>query len=103
MFIRNNVSTAISQLKDSLTFVTLAFVGTRSMRQLMGVMLREWVVKLIITGVDTPVVYLSVAWIRNKGEESKTAATYNIYMADEPDSLRSHVTGSALDFRYLSN
>jgi uncharacterized integral membrane protein (TIGR00697 family) len=68
MFIRNNVSTAASQFIDSVTFITLAFVGTVSLKQLGGIILGEWMMKVIIAGVDTPVVYLAVAWIR-KGED----------------------------------
>lgn len=62
LWFRNNVSTMTSQLIDSIIFITVAFVGTMPTEALMGMVLTQYVVKLIIAALDTPFCYMLVNW-----------------------------------------
>lgn len=59
LWIRNNVSTAVSQLIDTVVFITIAFYGVMPVTPLI---LGQWVLKLTIALLDTPVVYAAV-WL----------------------------------------
>ena len=63
LWLRNNVSTAISQFFDTAIFYSIAFYGVIPNDQLPLIVLGTYLVKLVITVVDTPVVYLVVRWI----------------------------------------
>lgn len=54
LWLRNNASTVISQLIDSSIFVTIAFWGILPVGE---VILGQWLVKLAIALIDTPIVY----------------------------------------------
>ncbi|SMC20608.1 hypothetical protein SAMN02746041_00965 [Desulfacinum hydrothermale DSM 13146] len=59
LWLRNNASTAVSQLIDTVVFVTIAFYGSMPVLPLI---LGQWVVKLTIAALDTPVIY-AVIWL----------------------------------------
>lgn len=61
LWLRNNVSTMLAQLLDSAIFITIAFLGAFP---ILPVIFGQWLVKLAIAAVDTPVVYLAVALLR---------------------------------------
>jgi len=63
LWLRNNLSTMSSQLIDSTIFVTVAFYGILPLGE---VIIGQWLVKLMIAALDTPVVYMLVAAIRGK-------------------------------------
>ncbi|MEM6819273.1 MAG: queuosine precursor transporter [Pseudomonadota bacterium] len=63
LWIRNNASTAISQLVDTTIFYSIAFYGVIPNEALPLLILGTYLVKIVITIVDTPVVYLLVRWI----------------------------------------
>jgi len=69
LWLRNNGSTMISQLVDSLT-VNLIFlyrnptVFTGTLGDLMGIILGVYVVKVVIAALDTPLCYLGVWAVR---------------------------------------
>ncbi len=60
LFIRNNVSTGISQLVDTLLFVTLATVFTDvfEWKDYSDLVLTTYFIKLLVALVDTPFIYL---------------------------------------------
>lgn len=62
LWIRNNVSTAISQSIDSIVFITIAFYG---LFPIWPLILGQYFIKLIIAVSDTPFIYLS-RWLFNK-------------------------------------
>lgn len=62
LWLRNNASTIISQLIDSVIFITIAFYGVFPVLPLI---LGQWVVKIIIALLDTPFMY-AVVWMINK-------------------------------------
>lgn len=63
LWLRNNLSTAISQFADTAIFYSIAFYGIIPNDLLPLLIIGTYLVKLVITVVDTPVVYLLVRWI----------------------------------------
>lgn len=59
LWLRNNLSTAVSQLIDTVVFITIAFYGVMPIAPLI---LGQWVIKLIIAILDTPVIYAAI-WL----------------------------------------
>ncbi|MFQ6111363.1 MAG: queuosine precursor transporter, partial [Nitrospinota bacterium] len=64
LWLRNNLSTAASQLIDTTIFITLAFYGTMPIGALI---LGQYLAKLTIALLDTPVVYALVYFLRREG------------------------------------
>lgn len=62
LWIRNNLSTCISQLIDTAIFITIAFYGTNT--PLLNLILGQYALKLIIAICDTPLVYFLVKIIK---------------------------------------
>ncbi len=60
LWLRNNASTAISQLIDTTLFTLIAFYGVLPTDQLPFIILGQWLAKIIIAVLDTPIVYLGV-------------------------------------------
>ncbi|MBI9009783.1 MAG: queuosine precursor transporter [Tenericutes bacterium] len=58
LWIRNNGSTMISQLIDTLIFVPIAFLGAVPKDVLLGILISTYVIKLIVAVLDTPFIYL---------------------------------------------
>lgn len=56
LWLRNNASTVVSQLIDSVLFITIAFYGVLPVVPLI---IGQWVVKVIIAALDTPFCYLA--------------------------------------------
>lgn len=61
LWLRNNASTALSQLLDSAVFIVIAFWGVLPVWEMI---VGQWALKLLIALLDTPLVYLGVAWLR---------------------------------------
>lgn len=59
LWIRNNVSTIISQAIDTSIFVPIAFYGVVSNKILLGLMLSTYAIKVIVALLDTPFIYLA--------------------------------------------
>ena len=57
LWLRNNLSTAMSQLIDTIVFICIAFGG---LMPLLPLIVGQWTVKLAIAAVDTGVIYLLV-------------------------------------------
>ena len=70
LWLRNNASTAISQLLDSVVFIVIAFYGVMPIWPLI---FGQWVVKLIIAAIDTPLVY-GVVWLLRNTQKSSSEA-----------------------------
>lgn len=66
LWLRNNASTMLSQALDTTLFISIAFVGTVPGSVLLNMMLTQYLVKIGIAIVDTPLVYALVRWIRSK-------------------------------------
>ncbi len=74
LWLRNLGSTVTSQLLDTVIFITLAFglvplvIGSdpRSLAAIGGLIVGQYVLKLLIAAVDTPFVYLVVGLVRDR-------------------------------------
>ncbi len=66
IWLRNNASTMVSQLIDSVIFTTAAFAGKFSGEVLLEIVASTYVLKLIAAAVDTPFVYIA-RWMKLKG------------------------------------
>jgi len=63
LWLRNNFSTAVSQFIDSSLFITVAFYGSMPIWPLIW---SQWLVKLAIAFLDTPIIYGIVRLLRKK-------------------------------------
>jgi len=63
LWLRNNLSTAVSQFLDSFIFIMIAFYGVMPVWPLI---LGQWVIKMSIALLDTPVIYFVVWLIRDR-------------------------------------
>lgn len=76
LWLRNNLSTAVSQFLDSSLFVTIAFYGIAPVWPLI---VGQWVIKFGIAILDTPIIYL-VVWLlrdRTQARSGKRSAIRN--------------------------
>ncbi|MBS4032805.1 MAG: queuosine precursor transporter [Clostridiales bacterium] len=62
LWLRNNLSTGVSQLLDTFLFITLAFYGTGA--PVLSMIAGQYVIKLVIAVADTPLVYALVYMIK---------------------------------------
>ncbi len=69
LWLRNNASTMVSQGIDTLIFISIAFVGVVQTDVLIEMIVVQYVIKLIIALVDTPLCYALVWLIRRRGVE----------------------------------
>jgi len=70
LWVRNNVSTMISQLVDTSIFIVIAFYGIMPLSVLIGMIFSQYIFKFIIAILDTPIVYLLVAVCRKVDKEN---------------------------------
>jgi len=73
LWLRNNASTVVSQLLDSIVFITIAFYGSMPLRPLI---LGQWAVKVGIAVLDTPFVYLLVYLLRRRVPSTKVGPSF---------------------------
>lgn len=71
LWLRNTLSTALSQLIDSTVFISVAFWGVMPVVPLIW---GQWVVKLAFAVLDTPLVYLLVHLLMKKSPKEPEAA-----------------------------
>lgn len=58
LWIRNTISTAMSQLIDSVVFTLIAFWGVFEKNVLVEILITTYILKLIVAIIDTPFIYL---------------------------------------------
>ena len=68
LWFRNNASTLVSQGIDTLIFISIAFAGTVPTSVLLNMMLGQYLVKLVIAAIDTPICYGLVSLIRSRDD-----------------------------------
>ncbi len=59
LWLRNNGSTCISQLIDTLIFVSIAFIGQFEFSVLISIFLTTYLFKVLVAFADTPFMYLA--------------------------------------------
>ena len=78
LWLRNVVSTASSQLVDTVIFIVVAFAvfqGT-STDQVLSLLVGQYLFKLALVGLDTPFVYLAVGVIRSRSSPSPGSSRF---------------------------
>jgi len=71
LWLRNNLSTAVSQFLDSFIFITIAFYGVLPIWPLIY---GQWIIKFMIAILDTPLIYGCVFFLqRNIQQEAARA------------------------------
>ena len=66
IWIRNNASTMVSQLIDSIVFSLIAFAGVFTARVLFEIVITTYIMKFIVAVFDTPCVYIAERWHRQR-------------------------------------
>ncbi len=74
LWLRNNLSTATSQFIDSVIFIIIAFYGVMPVWPLI---FGQWVVKLTISVLDTPIIYF-VIWLIRENEKDTNKDTLSL-------------------------
>ncbi|MBO8180279.1 MAG: queuosine precursor transporter [Archaeoglobus sp.] len=69
LWLRNNLSTMVSQLLDTVIFITLAFYGTVPLAILIGMIKGQYIAKVMIALLDTPFCYLGVRLMKRERKE----------------------------------
>jgi uncharacterized integral membrane protein (TIGR00697 family) len=64
LWMRTIGSTIVGQALDSVVFVTFAFAGTMPGAALAGVVVGQWLAKVLYEAAATPLVYAAVAWLK---------------------------------------
>jgi len=64
LYLRNNLSTLVSQLIDTTVFSLIAFYGVFPGKVLLEIMLSTLLFKWIVAFCDTPMLYLARKWVR---------------------------------------
>jgi uncharacterized integral membrane protein (TIGR00697 family) len=65
IWFRNNLSTMVSQLIDTLVFTTIAFWGVYPFRDFLIILVSAYLIKVIVAAADTPLVYIARRWFDN--------------------------------------
>ncbi len=71
LWLRNNVANFVSQLFDTVVFISLAFYVTSAsfgynVSFLAGIIVPYWLLKCGMSIIETPLVYAGVAWLRGE-------------------------------------
>jgi len=77
LFVRNNASTMVSQLIDTVVFVVIAFWGVFERPVLVEIFWTTYILKWLVAAADTPFVYLA-RWMKGRsqyGESQKLILT----------------------------
>lgn len=72
LWLRNNLSTIVSQALDSVLFFTIAFYGTLPNDKLIELTIAGYLMKLAVAVLDTPFIYFSY-WIKGKRVGDRSA------------------------------
>lgn len=75
LWLRNNGSTLISQIINTLLFTLLAFYGTYDMQTLLSIFLSSYIIFVFTSLLDTPVIYLARRVKNRLNEKEKRAAS----------------------------
>lgn len=64
LWLRNICSTVVSQAVDTVLFITIAFAGVFSGGEVWKLMYTQYLIKVGVAAVDTPIVYALVSYLR---------------------------------------
>ena len=82
LWLRNNLSNFVSQLADSTIFIVLAFYAfdqsfANNASFLAGIIIPYWIIKCIMSILETPLVYIGVKWLKRQKGSVPTPAMVN--------------------------
>lgn len=66
LWLRNNCSTLVSQIVNTVIFTSIAFWGMYEIGAFISIMLSSYIIYIFTSLLDTPVVYIA-RWMKNKG------------------------------------
>ncbi|MGI6466553.1 MAG: queuosine precursor transporter [Sphaerochaetaceae bacterium] len=66
LWLRNNFSTLVSQLLDTIIFTLIAFLGVYERGVLIQIVISTYLLKAVVALLDTPFIYLAHYWHKNK-------------------------------------
>ena len=64
LWLRNNASTMISQIVDTVAVILITFVGVMPASELIKLIVAGYLFKAVFALVDTPLIYLAVSYLR---------------------------------------
>lgn len=67
LWLRNNGSTLISQIVNTVIFTLIAFTGWYDVKTLISIMISSYIIYIFTSLLDTPVVYIA-RWMKEKGK-----------------------------------
>ncbi len=62
IWVRNNLSTMVSQLFDSIVFTLIAFMGVFSTKVMIEIVITTYMLKWVVAIADTPFIYIAKNW-----------------------------------------
>ena len=71
LWLRNNFSAVITQFVDTSIFIVIAFIGTVPANVLISMIFMQYIAKIIIVILDTPIVYLLVGVARKQLDKER--------------------------------
>lgn len=74
LWLRNNGSTWVSQLIDTIVFCSIGLLGTVPMRGWVQILLSTYFLKIIIAALDTPYLYITRRWLPKELMEKRNHA-----------------------------
>ncbi|MDE7337050.1 MAG: queuosine precursor transporter [Clostridia bacterium] len=83
LWLRNNGSTLVSQIINTLLFTLLAFVGTYEFKTLLSIFASSYVIFVFTSLLDTPCVYLARKISDNRNNKKENASTDDATEAGE--------------------
>lgn len=66
IWLRNNLSTLVSQLLDSAVFTAVAFWGVYPLPVFLEILLTTYLLKAVVAVADTPLVYVARNWVQRR-------------------------------------
>lgn len=66
LWLRNNASTLTSQFVDTTIFIVIAFYGVMPTGALISLVATQYLFKVAVAVLDTPLVYLGVNWLKKE-------------------------------------
>jgi uncharacterized integral membrane protein (TIGR00697 family) len=84
LWFRNNVSNFVAQFADTVIFMSLAFYSFgrpfgANIGFLAGLIIPYWLLKCLMSVIETPLVYLGVSWLQgDKEKRGQLDASYGL-------------------------
>lgn len=78
LWLRNNLSTIVSQFFDTIIFITIAFYGVMPNDALLEIMIGQWGIKILLALFDTPFCYWLVAWCNKEATQDRKSRSHRL-------------------------